>query len=953
MRFDGVRFMVIDGTREPALRLTGRAGRSFTPRHVDREHRLWIVRPDGGLVTYRNGVFRVAFDPVVGHARYTDVYEDGAGGIWVEADSAGRQWIRRLQGEHLVPGSWPAGVPDSGVTVTRPDTADGLWVGTRTQGIWHITPRGIRHFDPPPASSGLAKPERSVYPELQAADGTLWVSAAAGRGGLQHLRAGVWTPVHLDDDPRALSIGMVTQSPDGTVYIASRSAGVLVWRDGHLERRPPGDGAAGMVVQDIVADADGTIWATTDLGLERFRRAAFMTLGRRDGVPFDAPYEMAGDATGSIWVRDRSDNVYRLHESGARAAPDSLTGQRMPLPPALRFQLLAASRGSVWLGLTGGGLARVDGSGTTRVFRGTDLPPKRIWAGVEDADGALWLSTAPRGLGVLRNGRYAPVLLPGLGDNAKAIFVAADSQRRVIAADEQMPVAYAVSSSRAPMRLDSLTPLRKPLEAVAIEASDTLWGVVLPKGGGPDAPPTLVRLAGGRAVEVPLPGPVPGLTGFNVILSVAHDALWFASGGGVGRFPLPALHAAANRGLVAPAPQTFGPPDGLVSPHLTLYGVARMFRATDGRLWLATPGGLSVVDPAAVPVNDTPPPVHVEEVVVGAHELAASELWRIAPNPDRIEIHYTAASPRMPERVRVQYRLDGVDRDWVDGSVPRTATYTQLRPGAYRFRVRAWNEDGVPSTGEAVLAFTVLPAWYQTRWALALAVLAAGAVGAAGMGAVARTRRRRAEAELRGRLAERVRLARELHDTLLSGMTGISMRLDAAAIRASGPLGLDASVLGEMRTLARNTLVEARDAVTAMRNSADDLVPLWDQLADAARRTFADTEVDVRLEREGTTRAYPRDVEAEVVRIATEALVNARKHSACRSVKVRWVDDRRGLRVSVTDDGSGFDQRDASLNGHWGLQGMRERAAAVGATLTIDSHVGRGTDVVVSIRAPG
>ena len=952
VRFDGVRFTMIDGMREPALRLTGPSDRSFTPLHVDREHRLWIVRPDGALVTYRDGVFHVICDPLVGHATYTDVNEDGAGVLWIGADSARRHWIRRLQGERLIPGSWPAGVPDSGVTGMRPDTADGMWVGTRTQGLWHVTPQAIRHFDPPPALPGSVNPGTAIFPELQSADGTLWVSASAGRGGLLRMRSGVFTRVQLDGDPGKLFVGVVAQSPDGTVYIASRSAGVLIWRDGHLERRPPGDGAAGMVVQDLVADADGTIWATTDLGLERFRRAAFMTLGRRDGVPFDAPYEMDGDASGDIWVRDRTHGVYRLAAAGAREAPDSLTGERISAPSDFRFQLLAGSRRGVWLGLTGGGLAKVDRSGTRLLGRSAGLPLKRIWAGVEDAAGALWLSTAPFGLGVLREGRYAPVVLPGLGDTARALFVAGDSNRGTFVADPRVPVAYGVSATRSPIRLDSVAPLRRPLGGVVVEARDTLWGVVMPRGGRPDAAPTLVRVTGGRAVEVPLPGPVPGLTGFNLELSVAHGALWFASGDGVGRLPLAALHAAADRGLSAPVPQTFGPPDGLVSPHLPLYAVSRMFRATDGRIWLATPGGLAVVDPAAVPVNLTPPPVHVEEVVVGGQELTARDLSRIAPNPERVEIHYTAASLRMPERVRVQYRLEGVDREWVEGSLPRTATYTQLRPGPYRFRVRAWNEDGVPSTREAVLAFRVLPAWYQTPWALALAVLLAGAVGAAGMGAVARTRRRRAEAELRGRLAERVRVARELHDTLLSGMAGIAMRLDAAAIRASGPLGLDAAAIADLRTLARSTLVESRSAVTAMRKSADDLVPFWDQLADAARRTFSGTEVDLRVERGGTPRDYPGDVEAEVVRIAAEALVNARKHSACRSVTVRWVYDRHGLRVSVRDDGIGFDQRVASRDGHWGLQGMHERAAAIGATLTINSEAGCGTDVVVSVPSP-
>jgi ligand-binding sensor domain-containing protein len=113
----------------------------FKPLRVDRRGRMWVARPDGALLIYADGVFRVALDRRRGGVRYTDLYEDGAGALWVGADSADQRSIRRLDGERPVPGTWPSAVPDSAVTSVVPDTADGMWVGTRAQGLWHLTPR--------------------------------------------------------------------------------------------------------------------------------------------------------------------------------------------------------------------------------------------------------------------------------------------------------------------------------------------------------------------------------------------------------------------------------------------------------------------------------------------------------------------------------------------------------------------------------------------------------------------------------------------------------------------------------------------------------------------------------------------------------------------------------------------------------------------------------------------
>ncbi|MEO8337017.1 MAG: triple tyrosine motif-containing protein, partial [bacterium] len=892
--------------------------------------------------------FRVVLDPGPGHVRYSEIYEDGGRRLWVMVDSASRSWIGLLRGDRVLRGTWPAGAPDTGLTRIIPDTGRGMWFGTRTQGLWHVTPNGVRRY-PVPESAVGADGDRTTFPLLQSADGTVW-SMAGNRKGLQRIHDEVWTPVFQDSGRRNIMVADAVQAADGSVYLATRGSGVMRWRDGKLERGAAAAGPEGTVVFDILDDM-GTIWATSDVGVERLRRAAFVTLGRQDGLPIAAPYEIEGDSSGAIWMSDRIGSLYRLDGGAVRGSSDTMTWRRANMPARTSFQLLTGTRDGAWISLLGG-LARVDASGITRVDSATGLPRDRIWAAAEDASGTLWLTVFERGLGRLRNGQYTRISLPDGVDASEAKFATGDSGRYTIVASYRWPVAYAVASDGVLRRLDSLAPLRHAISALVVEGRDTAWGVAIDDPTAPVSvvgPAVLVRLTGGRASEVRFPAPVPALVGFNPVLVVAHGALWFASGTGVGRIPLAALHAAADGRGPPPVPQLFGTPDGLTSPRLAAYGSERLFRALDGRLWMATPTGLALADPSAVPVNTIAPPVHIEEITVGGNRLAADEALHIAPNPERVTIHFTAASPRMPERVRLQFRLDGVDPGWVESGAARVATYTQLRPGRYQFRVRAWNEDGVPSVGEATLALRVMPTWYQSWWAVVLAVALAVAVGAAGASAVAGARRRRAEAELRATVAERVRVARELHDTLLSGVAGIAMRLDAAATRAASPAGLDVAVLADVREQAYNTLDEARRAVVAMRASADELVPFWSLLAAAARRVFADSGVHTSVTHSGTPRRFPAAVEAEVVRVATEALVNARKHAACRTVTVTCAFDRDALRVRIADDGRGFDPALVRAEGHWGLTGMRERADAIGAHLTITSSPGRPTQVVITV----
>ena len=293
---------------------------------------------------------------------------------------------------------------------------------------------------------------------------------------------------------------------------------------------------------------------------------------------------------------------------------------------------------------------------------------------------------------------------------------------------------------------------------------------------------------------------------------------------------------------------------------------------------------------------------------------------------------------------------------WVDGSATRVASYTHLAPGGYEFRVRAWNEDGVPSARDASFHFSVRPAWYQTLWFRAFSVVLL--VAAVSIGAAARQKRKAQGRErlMRSRfeatLEERARLAREMHDTLLSGFTGVTYQLHAlqqtivpAPERAASRLVTIMASADEVIRDARRTIWDIRSHGTG----ADDLVSTLER---AARGAVEDTDIDIRLSEGGERRVLSAAVDAALLRIGREAVVNAVKHSRPSTVEIELHYHDHRVVLCVRDDGCGFitsDVANAVAAGHLGIAGMQERAKALGGNVTIKSVSGGGTAVLLTL----
>ncbi len=415
---------------------------------------------------------------------------------------------------------------------------------------------------------------------------------------------------------------------------------------------------------------------------------------------------------------------------------------------------------------------------------------------------------------------------------------------------------------------------------------------------------------------------------------------------------------ASGHGDAAPAvhPTLFDVSDG-VRTHTGAGGFTPLVaRAADGRLWFLPWDGVSVVDPRHLPFNTLPPPLHIEQVIADRKAYEASSAGsRPLSLPALIrdlQIDYTALSLAAPEKVRFRYKLEGRDHDWQDAGTRRQAFYTDLRPGNYRFRMTASNNSGVWNDAGTFVDFSVAPAYYQTAW-----FRLAGLAALAGLlAALYRLRLRQVTRQVRMRmevrLEERERIARDLHDTLLQSVQGLILKFAAIAKRipAEDPTR---RAIEETLGRANSVLAEGRDSVQSLRTGA-----AVRDLPSALERVVKEASLDGATRFKSVVEGRPRELDPivleESVSIGREALLNAFAHSGGAHVEMEIAYDPRQFRMRIRDDGRGIDpdiQGKGGRSGHWGIQGMRERALRIGARLELWSRPGGGTEVELTVPA--
>ena len=764
--------------------------------------------------------------------------------------------------------------------------------------------------------------DRGVRDLICAADGALWAGTTGGLISIKDGKERLFTVKNGLADNWVVDL---TSSRDGTLWIGTRN-GFSRYRNDEIETFRPQDGLSQSTVFSLHEDREGSLWVGTKHGLNQFLDGRAIPYTASEGLPSNDTGPVLQDTRGTIWVGTLGAGLSRF--DGRRFK--GLTTKAWLSSNSI-YALADDGSGRLWVG-TDHGLNRLRDGVVEQTYTTRDgLPSNDIRALFRDRAGELWVGTSA-GAAVFRNQRF--VQPPQLARELRLPILALGEDR-----EHRLYLATAggvhfLDGGTARELLQNGGPLRG-VDSFFLDHQGLLWMGML--GGG-------LRLVENGKLSTFLMR--DGLFDNEIygIVEDAQDRLWMACSKGIFSVPRPDLRRFAAGEIRKFASNPYSPTDALRVIECKS-GVQPAASVTvDGRLWFSTIRGLIVLDPKHLQRNIPPPPIVIEDVLVNGERVNPDVIGKIAPGRKNLEFNYTGLSFLGSSRIMFRYFLEGYDRKWIDAGTRREAFYTNLPPGTFHFRVTACNVDGVCNETGSSVTFVLASHYYQRVWFLPLCAVSLAI--AAWLMYQLRIRRLRDQFGLI--LTERNRIARELHDTLIQGFSGITMQMQALAARLRAPQ--ERATLDGIIDDAGNCLRETRRSVAGLRSGQGSAGSgLAGAIERAARQITEAKDIRLRLKVHKTPKDLPADVEYNLVRIAQEAVSNSVKHSGARNVEVALDCTSDAVHLSVKDDGSGFAREENGKGGHYGLIGMKERASHIGADFDLASAPGRGTTVSVTL----
>lgn len=780
----------------------------------------------------------------------------------------------------------------------------------------------------------------------QTPDGTLWLaeSMRGDPGPAWTVRTIRPAPVLPAADSRALPPVMEIDSVTscfidhaGSLWIASTDG---LFRIPYPERLETGrplllddhtaqqfrqkDGLTGDQGQVFAEDTQGDIWFGTGAGLDRFREANVVPV---PATHFPRPLLVAGNHE-DAWTWDQ--NFPKTWLVDLRG----LTTSILPIQ-AIPTTAYRDKNGVIWLGEPKG-LWKFENGRLVHY----PLPEEAGKANVHDfqaitadASGGLWASIMNQDPYHWANGvwsRYGN--RKDLPDETAASLFTDSAGRIWLGYQNRGVIVLDGDHSKAFSSKDGLDV--KFIQAF-YERAGHIWI-------GGDHGLALYR---GNRFQMLTPAGNIEFTGVSGIVETSNGTLWLNTALGILRVSAPEIERAIREPSYHVQCERFGVLDGLTGKATQLRPIPTEVESSDGRLWFSTSTGIFQIDPNHLLRNTLAPVVEIRSLDSGGVTHQGSGAVNLPARSTNVHIEFVAPNLSIPERVRYRYILDGQDKSWQDAGTRREAFYTNLRPGHYRFRVIACNEDGVWNDVGAVAEFVVAPAWFQTYWFFALCVGAAFVA----LWLLYRMRVRQVahamSARFDERLSERTRVARELHDTLLQSVQASKYVADSALRRSTEASPMRDS-MEELSVWLGHAIDEGRAAVNSLRTSTTER----NDLADAFRRSIEECNVHSSVEASFSVDGEANEMHPigreEIYRIGYEAIHNACVHSGAThlQVELKYGED---LILIVRDNGSGIDPAivDEGKQGHFGLQGMRERASRIRAKLTVETSAGSGTEI--------
>lgn len=919
-RFDGVRFTLVD---EPAAAHLKHS--SIKALCAARDGSLWIASESNSLTRLKDGAFThfKEADGLPGQ-QIQCLLESRDGTLWIGGDGGlARFQDGRITGfpqsERLVKNSVKALVEDP-PGIIRVATVTGL-ISVNTAGLEDVDNFGLGAITNVLKAVGA---DREGQLWLGATDGLLCVtnSRRLSYGPVQGLPDRITTVIHEDRE--------------GQLWVGTYG-GLARFVDGKVSPWPLGKTAFSDLINVIYEDWEGNLWVGGRDGLYRLNPARLSTYTKEGGLNYNSVTSVMEDRSGVMWFGTWGGGVNRLTDGRFTVvtATNGLTQDTV-------LSLHEGRDGSVWVGmdynlvLNNEVLNRLGPDLTNNFPRADALLRAAVRVMHEDRQGTLWIGTS-KGLSRFHRGVHeAYTTTNGLpGNTVMAICERADGSVW-IGTDGGLARWTGTNFTRF-TTLDGLS--SESVNALYEDRDHTLW--IGTRTGG------LNRYRDGKFTAYTTR---QGLFSDEIFEIVEDDFgyLWMSCRRGIFRVSRKNLDE-LDRGLIPLVHSTvFGKVDGLASVQCTGVSKPAGWKSRDGRIWFPTIRGVVAME-SSMKINNRPPPVAIEEVWAGNELLLRGDLTNIGrsalivpPGRGDLEVHFTALSLQMPEKVRFKYRLEGHDPKWVEAGDKRLADYNNLPPGRYRFQVTACNNDGVWNETGDVLAIQMLPHYWQTWWFK----VATGAAFVAMLIAFYRAR----VARLREIERLRIQIASDLHDDVGSRLTKVAMvteivnRETTAADRSKVHIE---NISGTVREITR-----AMDEIVWTINPRNDTLDnLANYIFQYAQEYFQNTGVRCRLDVPAALPDHSISTEDRhnLFMAVKEAFNNVLKHAGATEARIGLTVAGNLLTIVISDNGRGISP-DLTGPGGDGLVNMKRRLQQIGGRFAFTSTPGQGTTVTLEAR---
>jgi signal transduction histidine kinase/ligand-binding sensor domain-containing protein len=892
-----------------------------------RDGGLWIGYFRGGASFLKNGqVTNYSDRDGFPYGRVRSFAQDLDGNIWAGAVGGlakldGQRWKSNHKGWN-----YPGNSPDT-LYVDKQGT---LWAGTGQRIVYML--RGEKTF----RDTGILVSHVASF--TQAPDGSMWFFDD-NHATIQPIPS----PIPHPSNPSCCAESASSNAQfdrNGTFWAVSEQLGVLrvksplaivgqnmAKENDRVEVYTRKNGLSDTEAETVLEDREGNIWIGTERGLDRFRNR---NLTWSPVLPGDDDHVfslVAGD-DGLVFAGTDPGVVVTIPDGKPLGGgPKSAWGAYHDSDGSLLFY----PRHALW---------RWKAGKFTQVMLPKNALSDRVYSLTRDGAGTLWAGVAGSGEFQLRNGLWTFLSILKNHPDWTPTRAFTDDQGRVWLAypgivalvDHGSVHTYTAEQGLAVGNVIAFGSNRKQV-----------WA------GGEMG---LAMLHGDRFLTVKSNSEA----GFGLvtgIVATSGDGLWLSATPGIVHIPESEVQTAVQHPEHQVNYEVYDTISDLPEP---LFGVGvyilGVIQSSDGLLWFPTRSGVAHLDPRHLFRNPLPPPLAIRSVIADGKSYSAFTVATLPPLTKNLRIDYDALSLSIPERVKFRYQLQGWDKNWQDAGVRREAFYTNLGPGLYRFHVIACNNDGVWNDNGATWTFTIAPAFYQTTWFALLC--ASAAMGLAWVFYLLRLRKVTAQIHerLEARMEERLRIARELHDTLLQGFQGLLLRFQAVArqIPKREPAH---NMMEQVLDRADEVLIEGRQRVRDLRYEAISQMELPETLAEFGQRLARESTATFKLMIVGTRQPLDAIVRDEANQIGREALTNAFRHSQASNIEVQITYDRARAQLRIRDNGLGIDHAFLSdgREGHWGLSGMRERAQSIGAQLSIWSGPRGGTVIDLTIPA--